>query len=93
MTMEITLNQFETIDGLFNACLNRPSLDAVMAHPLDSADYMRTVYFRPEWQLLDACIDAVGVTVVDGFSSTIDCAAHILTEAMLGRCDVLDMAD
>ena len=54
MTTTITLTQFETIDELFNACLHRPALEAVMRNPLASADYMRSVYFRPEWELLDA---------------------------------------
>lgn len=88
--MEITLQQFEQIDGLFNACLRRPDLEVVMAHPLASADYVRNVYFRPEWELLDACIDAIGYAAADAFPSTIDCAASILTDCLTGKASVLD---
>lgn len=88
--MQITLNQFETIDSLFQACLERPSLEAVVAHPLASQDYMRTVYFRPEWELLDACIEAIGYNAANAFASTIECAASILTDALTGKMDVVD---
>lgn len=88
--MSITLHQFQTIDGLFNACRYRPSLESVMAHPLASRDYIRNVYFLPEWKLLDACIEAIGYDAANAFPSTIDCAAAILTDAMLGKLDVID---
>lgn len=88
--MQITLRQFEQIDGLFQACLNRPALEAVMAHPLASQDYLRTVYFRPEWELLDACIEAIGYDASNAFASTIDCAASIVTAGLLGTIEVLD---
>lgn len=88
--MQITLHQFETIDALFNACRYRPELEAVMAHPLASRDYVTSVYFTPEWKLLDACIDAIGYDAANAFPSTIDCAASILTDALLGKLDVVD---
>ena len=91
--MQITLQQFEQIDGLFQACLNRPSLEAVMAHPLASQDYLRTVYFRPEWELLDACIEAIGYDAANAFPSTIDCAAFILTDALTGKVEVIDVLE
>lgn len=93
MTTTITLTQFETIDGLFNACLHRPALEAVMRHPLASADYMRSVYFRPEWELLDACIDAIGYDAANAFPCTIDAAASILTDCLIGKIDVVDMLE
>lgn len=89
--MEISLTQFEEIDSLFKACLARPTIEAVMTHSLASADYMRTVYFRPEWKLLDACVEATSLSYVDEFGSTIDCAAHILTAAMIGCIGIADM--
>lgn len=89
--MQITLQQFEQIDGLFRACLNRPALEAVMAHPFASQDYLRTVYFRPEWELLDACIEAIGYEAANAFASTVDCAASILTDSLTGKVEVLDM--
>ncbi len=88
--MQITLHQFETIDGLFRACLDRPALEAVIAHPLASGDYVRNVYFRPEWKLLDACIDAIGYDAASAFPNTIDCAASILTDCLTGKTAVLD---
>lgn len=89
--MQITLHQFEQIDGLFQACLARPDIEAVMAHEYATADYVRTVYFAPEWKLLNACIDAIGYDAANAFPSAVDCAADLLTKAMLGTVDVLDV--
>lgn len=88
--MQITLQQFEQIDNLFQACLNRPTFDAVMANPLASQDYLRTVYFRPEWELLDVCIEVIGYNAANAFASTVECAASILTDALTGKMDVVD---
>jgi hypothetical protein len=88
--MTITLQQFETIDSLFKACLHRPNLEAVLAHPLASQDYLRTVYFRPEWELFDACVEAIGYMDAHNFPSAIDCAAFILTGALTGKIEVID---
>ncbi len=92
MANSITLRQFEQIDGLFNACLRRPEIEAVMAHPNASRDYLRNVYFRPEWELTDACVDAIGLEAFEAYASAIDCAAHILTDCLLGKVEVLDEA-
>jgi len=91
--VQITLQQFETIDSLFRACLNRPAIEAVVAHPLASQDYLRTVYFRPEWELLDACIEAIGYEAANTFASAIDCAASILTDALTGKVEVIDVME
>lgn len=91
MSHAITLQQFEAIQELFNACLYRPELEAIQAHPLASAEYIRETYFRPEWKLLDACIDAIGYDAANAFPSTIECAANILTDCYTGKCDVLDL--
>lgn len=91
--MQITLQQFEQIDNLFQACLNRPTLDAVMANPLASQNYLRTVYFRPEWELLDTCIEAIGYEAANAFASTVECAASILTDALLGKVKVIDVME
>lgn len=82
---------FEQIDGLFNHCRHRPELEAVSSHPLASADYIRSVYFRPEWELLDACIEAIGYDAANDFPSAIDCAASILTDCLIGKVEVVDM--
>lgn len=88
---KITLQQFEQIDGLFNHCRHRPELEAVSSHPLASADYIRSVYFRPEWELMDACIEAIGYDAANDFPSAIDCAASILTDCLIGKVEVVDM--
>lgn len=92
MATNITLQQFEQIDGLFNHCLRRPAIERVMAHPLASRDYVRNVYFRPEWELEDACVDAMGLEYVQGFASAIDAAAEILTRALTSATFVQDAA-
>lgn len=88
--MQITLSQFEQIDGLFNHCLHRPELEQVMAHPLASREYVTEAYFRPEWKLLDACVEAKGLDYVDGFASTIEAAATILIDCLTGALHVAD---
>jgi hypothetical protein len=90
-THTITLAQFEQIDGLFNECLRRPEIEEVMAHPLASRDYITTVYFRPEWQLMDACVEAIGLDAASDFACAIDCAAHILIHSLVGDVDVVDV--
>lgn len=86
----ITLCQFEQIDDLFRACLRRPEIEAVIAHPLASGEYIRTVYYRPEWALFDACVDALGYEAASAFSSATACAAALLTECLTGVRDVTD---
>lgn len=86
----ITLQQFEQINELFMACLNRPALEQIAAHPFASKDYMRTVYFRPEWELMDACIEAIGYDAANAFPDAIGCAASVLTDALLCKIDVVD---
>lgn len=90
--MQITIAQFEEIDELFNQCLRRSDLEAVMAHPYATADYVRSVYFRPQWKLESACIEAAGYRYVNEFDSVVGCAAQILTDAMLGTIEVRDVA-
>ena len=86
----ISLHQFEQIDGLFNACLRRPALEAVMAHPQASQEYVRSVYFRPEWSLEAALTDAIGFEAVQDAASIVGCAAKLLTDCMMGKVSVLD---
>jgi len=78
--MQITLHQFEQIDGLFSACLNRPALEQCVKHGREAANRM---YFRPEWMLEDACVAAMGLEFVQAFPSAVDAAADVLTKAML----------
>lgn len=88
--MQITLSQFEQIDGLFRSCLARPALESVIGHPLASRDYIRDTYFRPEWKLTDALVEALGLDAVQGALSVVDCAAELLTGCLLCTVDVID---
>lgn len=88
--MQITLSQFETIDGLFRSCLARPALESVVDHPYATADYIRTIHFRPEWMLTDALVDAIGLDAVQAAPSAVQCAAELLTDCLLCKVDVVD---
>lgn len=88
--MKITLRQFEQINELFNECLHRIPLERLIQSQLASRDHITEVYFRPEWKLLDACVEAVGLDYADGFASAIDCAAAILTGCMLCAVEIID---
>lgn len=89
--MQITLAQFEKIDGLFRTCLARPNIEQIVAHPLASREYLRATYFRPEWELLDLCIEAIGYDAAMSFGSATHCAASLLTDCLVGKYDVLDV--
>lgn len=91
--MQITLRQFEQINELFNACLRRPDLEQVMAHPNATADYVRTVYFRPEWALFDACVNAIGFEAADEFAGAVECAAYIVSYAEVVDAEALDFVE
>jgi hypothetical protein len=79
--MQITLSQFEKIDGLMASLLRAGPFEACA----DPRGYIRT-----ENRLLDACIDALGMTFVDGYASALECAADVVTRALLGSVEVLD---
>ena len=88
---QITLAQFEAIDSLFNDCLRRPLIEDVIAHPLASQDYIRTVFYVPEWKLFDACVDAIGYDAASEYASAVECAGDLLTACLLGRVETLDV--
>lgn len=73
--MHTTLAQFETIDGLLSAFLNRPEPD--WASRASVTDWM-----RHEWRLYDACVDVLGLAAVQSFSSAADCAVDFVTRCM-----------
>lgn len=82
--MQVTLSQFETIDGLMTSNLRMGAFETC-ADPRG--------YIRAENRLLDACIDVVGLDFVNDFASALECAAHIVTLGLLGQIDVLDEED
>lgn len=75
--MTYTLAQFEQIDGLLNAVLRRPALESIEHRDA------REVYFRPEWKLHDALVDALGLDHVDRFASAEECAVEFVTRCLM----------
>ena len=72
--MSITLYQFERIDGLLTKQLYAGPFETCA----DPHEYIRTSN-----RLFDACIDAMGFVYMDQFASAEECAASIVTEALL----------
>lgn len=81
--MAITLQQFEQIDGLYASILRMGDFETCA----DPRGYIRTSN-----RLLDACIDAIGLDAVNAFASAEDCAADLLTKALLSSDFVMDEA-
>ncbi len=72
-TAEISLHQFEVIDGLYSRLARM-------------GDFMECTCPR-EWislsnRLLDACIDAIGLDAVEAFESAEVCAADLICRAL-----------
>jgi hypothetical protein len=72
--MSITLHQFERIDGLLTKQLR--------AGPFETCADPRE-YIRNSNRLFDACIDAMGWEFIDRYASAEECAAAIVTQALL----------
>jgi hypothetical protein len=72
--MSITLHQFERIDTLLSKQLRAGPFETC-ADPHE--------YIRNSNRLFDACIDAMGWDFIDRYSSAEDCAADIVTRALL----------
>ena len=81
MTHTITLSDFEAIESMLAQQLR--------AGPFETCADPRW-YIATSNRLLDACIDAMGVTYVDAFPSAEHCAAAIVTEALLSSTFVVD---
>jgi hypothetical protein len=81
--MQITLSQFERIDSLLSQQLRAGDFGTCA----DPRSYIQTSN-----RLLDACIDAMGLAYVDGFASAEECAAAIVTKALLSSTFVAEEA-
>lgn len=81
MVHTLSLSTFEAIDSMLSLQLRAGDF-ATCADPRG--------YIRTSNRLLDACIDAMGVTYVDGFACAEECAAAIVTEALLLSTFVVD---
>jgi hypothetical protein len=77
----ITLVAFERIDSLLSQQLRAGPFE-------DCAD--PRAYIRTSNQLLDACIDTMGLAYVDRYPSAEDCAWSIVTKALLSSTFVVD---
>ena len=75
--MHITLRQFETIDGLYQAFLRRGELN----HTAMTRDAIKG-WMSKEWALFDACVDAIGYQAASAYPSAEDCAADLVTRAL-----------
>lgn len=79
--MEITLHQFEQIDGLMSSLLRMGEFETCA----DPRGYIRT-----ENRLFDACVEATSYAYANDFASGLECAAHIVTAGLLGTIAVVD---
>lgn len=79
--MAITLHQFEQIDGQMSALLHMGEFETCS----DPRGYV-----RGENRLYDLLIDAFGKDYADDFASALECAAFVVTQALLGQLVVLD---
>lgn len=77
----ITLEQFEDIDGFMADLLRMGSFETCD----DPRGYIRT-----ENMLFDYCVDATSFAFVNDFASALECAAHIVTQGLLGLIVVVD---
>lgn len=82
--MQITLHQFEQIDGLMASLLRMGEFETCA----DPRDYIRTSNC-----LLDACIDATSYDYANDFASSLECAAFIVSQGLLGLIVVVDEED
>jgi hypothetical protein len=79
--MQITLCQFEQIDGLMSSLLRMGEFETC-ADPVG--------YVRADNRLYGALVDALGMVFVDDFATSLECAASVVAAALLGTCEVLD---
>lgn len=79
--MQITLHQFEQIDGLMASLLHMGEFETC-ADPRG--------YIRASNILFDKLVDVFGLVYVDDFASALDCAAFVVTQCLLCQIEVLD---
>lgn len=79
--MQITLTQFEQIDGLMGELLRAGDFETC-ADP--------RAYIRTSNRLFGACIDAVGHAEANSYADALECAADIVARGLLGTIEVVD---
>ena len=85
--MNITLQQFEQIDHLYNvASAAERKADA-------TGDYSREAYFRPVWELEAAVIEAIGYQRYQSYASAQEAALEVIFGALVDEIEVIDEAD
>ena len=80
--MQITLTQFEAIDGLLGSLLRMGPFETCA----DPRGYIATSN-----RLFDACVDAIGYVAADAFASAEECAADLIARGLLGTVEVIDV--
>lgn len=83
--MQITLAQFEQIDGQLSTVLRFPPFQAMTL--AQCKDFISASNI-----LLDYCIDAMGYEYANSFASAEECAAAIVTKALLSSTFVAEEA-
>ncbi|CAB5162608.1 hypothetical protein UFOVP152_39 [uncultured Caudovirales phage] len=79
--MQITLHQFEQIDGLMSSILRMGPFETC-ADPRG--------YIRASNVLLDKLVDAFGLAFVDTYADALECAAAVVAAALLNPACVVD---
>lgn len=79
--MQITLQQFEKIDGLMSSILRMGPFETC-ADPWG--------YVRAENRLYGALVDGVGRDYADSFPSALEAAAALVTDGLLCTIEVVD---
>lgn len=85
--MEISLQQFEQIDHLYNvAAAAERRADA-------TGDYSRDAYFRPIWALEAAVVEALGYERYQSYASAQEAALDLIFGSLTCEIEVIDEAD
>ena len=85
--MEISLQQFEQIDHLYNvAAAAERRADA-------TGDYSRDAYFRPIWALEAAVVEVLGYQRYQSYTSAQEAALDLIFGSLLCEIEVIDEAD
>ena len=85
MQQQITLQQFEAIDGALTRLHNRGELNHIAMTRGAIKNWMAC-----EWMLFDYCVDAVGLESAQSFPSAGQCAATIVAGCLSGSIEIID---
>lgn len=83
--MQVTLSQFEQVDGLLANLLRRGELN----HAAMTRDAVRS-WMMHEWLLTDALVEVIGLDAVQSFPSAEACASDLIARCLTGEVEVID---